>query len=478
MIFRDLREFIKKAEEIGECYVVEGADWDLEIGALGALQSHKTHSPLLVFDKIKGYPAGYRVVTNLATTANRIALIFGLPQGITGMELVKAMRERLKSEVDPIPPVEVKTGPVKENILLGDDIDLYKFPTPKWHELDGGRYIGTGSAVITRDPDEGWVNFGAYRVQIQGKSTVTISMAPGHHGHIMRKKYWDRGINCPVAICCGQAPILFTASQLAIPWGYSEYDYAGGWQGEPIEVTRGVTTDLPIPATAEIVLEGEIVPPEVEVLTEGPFGEWSGHYAGGERQMPAVRIKSILHRNAPIIQGNPPAVLPRVWTIGRHIQISATLWNELERQVPGVKGVWVIEEGAIRSIVVISLQQLYGGHAKQAALAAAGSLVTAYALRYVIVVDEDIDPSNISEVLWALGTRSEPEEIDIIRGCWGSYANPRLTPEQRKVDDREHSTGLILACKPYKWMNDFPPSVKTSHGLAKKVKEKWPDLFR
>ncbi len=476
-MFNDLREFISKADELGECRVIEGADWDLEIGAIAALQSEISESPLLVFDKIKGYPAGYRVVSNLATTPKRIALVFELPHEVNRLELVKAMRDRLRDGVDPVPPVEVDTGPVKENILTGNDIDLYKFPSPKWYELDGGRYIGTGTAVLLRDPDEGWINLGAYRVQVQDKSTVTISMAPGHHGHIIRKKYWDKGLTCPVAISCGQAPILFAASQLAIPWGLSEYDWAGGWQRKPIEVTRGVTTDLLIPATAEIVLEGEIVPPEVETRDEGPFGEWAGYYAGGVRQMPAVRLKSILHRNNPIIQGNPPSVLPQVWTMGRHIQVSATLWNELDRQLPGVKGVWIIEEASIHSMVVISLQQLYGGHAKQAALVAAGALVTGYALRYVIVVDEDIDPSNMSEVLWAIGTRSEPEEIEALKGCWGSNANPRLTPEQRKIDDREHSVGIILACKPYKWIKDFPPSVKTSPDLAKKVKEKWPELF-
>ena len=251
--------------------------------------------------------------------------------------------------------------------------------------------------------------------------------------------------------------------------------------GEPIEVVRGVSTDLPIPATAEIVLEGEVVPPEVETRPEGPFGDWSGHYDGGlkhgVRQMPAVRIKSILHRNDPIIQGSPPAVLPRIWTLGRHILISATLWNELDRQIPGVQGVWVMEEGSIHSIVVISLKQLYGGHAKQAALIAAGALVTGYALRYVIVVDEDVDPSSLAEVMWAVGTRSEPDENDILHGCWGSWSNPRLTPQQRDIDDREHSVGLILACKPFKWMKDFPQSIRNSPELVQRVKAKFPGLF-
>ncbi|MFC1869993.1 UbiD family decarboxylase [Chloroflexota bacterium] len=477
MMFNDLREFISKAEELGECKVIEGADWNEELGAIVDLQSELLDSPLLVFDKIKGYPAGYRIVTNLAASQRRIALAYGLPLEAKGMELVKAFRNRVKEGIEPVPPVMVDTGPVKENIIKGSDVDLYKFPSPKWHELDGGRYLGTGSAGVTRDPDEGWINIGTYRGQVHNKSTMTVSFAQGHHGDIIRRKYWDKGLTCPMALCCGQAPLVYAAAHFNIPWGFSEYDWAGGWQRQPIEVTRGVATDLPIPATAEIVIEGELVPPEVETWPEGPFGEAAGYYAGGVRQLPAFRVKSILHRNDPIILGSPPSTLPRVWTLGRHILTSASLWDELDRQLPGVKGVWIIEEAAMSSMVVISLQQLYGGHAKQAAMVVAGSHAGGYACTYTIVVDEDIDPSNISDVLWALGTRSEPAEIEVLKGCWGRNADPRLTPEQRKMDDRTHSTGIILACKPYKWIKDFPPSIKTSPELAKKVREKWSHLF-
>ena len=152
-------------------------------------------------------------------------------------------------------------------------------------------------------------------------------------------------------------------------------------------------------------------------------------------------------------------------------------WHLSAVQIPGVRGVWIVEEGSIHSIVVISLKQLYGGHAKQAALLAASAQVTGYALRYVIVVDEDVDPSRVSDVLWAVGTRSEPADNDVVRGCWGSWSNPMLTPEQRVIDDREHSVGLILACKPYKWIKEFPESVKTSPELVSKVRARWVSLF-
>ena len=171
--------------------VIEGADWDLEIGAITEWQC-QPNTPLLLFDRIKDYKAGYRVLSNLAVTMKRVALLWGLPETEKPMELVKAWRDKIKARFEPVPPVEVKTGSVKENIHIGDDVNLFEFPAPKWHELDGGRYIGTGNMVITTDPDEGWVNLGTYRVQIQGKNIATVKWNEGQHGDVMAKKYWAR----------------------------------------------------------------------------------------------------------------------------------------------------------------------------------------------------------------------------------------------------------------------------------------------
>ncbi|MFC1907015.1 UbiD family decarboxylase [Chloroflexota bacterium] len=479
-MFDDLREFIKKTEEIGEYQLVEGADWDLEIGTITEIMASDPDSPLLLFDKVKGYEAGYRVASNIFLNLKRTALGLGieLPAAARGIDLVKLYRDKIKDGVKPLPPVYVDTGPVKENILTGEDVDLFKFPTPKWHEHDGGRYIGTGSMTITRDIEDGWVNLGAYRIQIHDKFTIAVNIGPGHHGDIMRRKYWANGKSCPAVVICGQEPMLFAAGQFEVPWGDSEYDYAGGLKNKPIVVTKGVTTDLPIPATSEIALEGEILPPEVETRPEGPFGEWPGYYAKGITYQPVMKVKSILHRNNPIIQGCPPFANPATYSVGRHIQVCATLWDELDKQIPGVKGVWNFEEGALKSIIVVSLEQMYGGHAKQAGLLVAGSTRAEISGRFVIVVDDDIDPSNISEVLWALGTRVEPNTaIEVINGCWGYGSNPALPPERRARGDFTHSIAIILACKPYAWIKDFPPSIKSSPELLKKTREKWAWLF-
>jgi len=473
-MFGDLREFIEKAKELGECRLIEGADWDLEIGLINEWQASTPDSPLLLFDRIKDYEAGYRVASNLFTTPKRTALALDLPLELTGLELVKAWREKMKGEVKLLPPVEVKDAPVKENIHTGDEVDLFEFPTPKWHKLDGGRYIGTGNMVITRDPDEGWVNLGTYRVQIHDKNIATIYMSPGRHADIMRRKYWERGQSCPVVVTCGQEPVLWGVASFPIPWGICEYDYTGGFRNKAVEITKGVTTDLPIPATAEIALEGEIAPPETETRIEGPFGEWTGYYGVGARPEAAFRVKSILHRNNPIIMGAPPSRFMPRFTLGKHFQKAAITWDELDKNVPGVKGVWWIEDAAAHSIAVVSIEQKYDGHAKQAASVVAGCNASGYMLRWIIVVDEDIDPTNISEVLWALGTRCDPETAtDFIRGCWGSPIDPALPPDKKGRGQFDHSTGVILACKPYHWIKQFPPAIKFNPEVLEKTKNKW-----
>jgi UbiD family decarboxylase len=152
------------------------------------------------------------------------------------------------------------------------------FPTPKWHEHDGGRYIGTGDMVIIKDPDSGWINVGTYRSCVVAKDRVTLWIIEHKHGKQIARKYWNAGRPCPVAIVLGCEPATWLAAPSAAKSGVSEYEYAGALRGAPLEVIRAPFTGLPIPATAEIVIEGEMPSPEEESHAEGPFGEWPGYY--------------------------------------------------------------------------------------------------------------------------------------------------------------------------------------------------------
>lgn len=479
-MFSDLRDFIEKCRREGQLKEVAGADWNLELGIITEIEAHCPDPSMLLFDKIGDYPAGFRVASNSFASKKRLPWVLGFAdlKDFSQIGLIQAWRERMKEGVKPLPPVEVSGGPVKENVRLGDDVNLLDFPIPKWHELDGGRYIGTADLVINQDPESGWVNLGTYRVQVQDKSTVTIHMSPGRHCELIASKYWSKGLSCPVAISCGHDPSLWAGSSFQIQEGISEYDWVGWLRGAPVEVTKGVVTGLPVPATAEIVLEGDFLPPDVALAPEGPFGEWPGHYGKGRREgrAPIVKIKGIMHRNNPIILGSPPLLFAE-HDICTPISRAAGIWDELDRQVPGVKGVSIIEEMGPYNVVV-SLEQKYVGHAKQAAMAVAGCRMGAYMAKYIVVVDDDIDPSDIREVLWAISSRTDPEvSIDIIRGCWGSQTDPFVSPQKRAIQDYTHGTAIILACKPYHWIKDFPPTIKTSPDLLKKVKEKWSGVF-
>ena len=155
MPFTDLRQYIDRVDELGELRVARNAHWDLEIGGITELAQHRINGPAVLFDDIPDYPSGYRVLSNSMGSASRTALVLGLPTGLSFKELLPLWRQKSK-EISPIPMRYVTDGPVMENVLEGDRIDMYKFPTPKWHELDGGRYLGTGSFDVTLEPDDNW----------------------------------------------------------------------------------------------------------------------------------------------------------------------------------------------------------------------------------------------------------------------------------------------------------------------------------
>ena len=464
----DLREFVRLAEETGELVRIDGADPHLEIGALYELSLEHDEPPVLLFDNIKGYPPGYRVVMNTRTSQ-----IFS--EG-TGVAAVNAYRERRRQAgpTRPIPPEEVETGPVCQNILVGDQVNVLQFPKIRWHELDGGEYIGTECLVVTKDPDSDWVNAGTYRAQIQDEKTISVFIEPGKHGDVIRRKYWDRGQPCPMLLSAGQAPILGRLAGNSSKAGESELATAGGRLGQPIRVIQGQITGLPIPADAELVFEGFMHPREVDSRPEGPFGEWPGYYASATRPEPVLQVQAIYHRDNPIIIGMPPAkpTLP-----GRqgYVPQSAAIWDALEAAgVPGVKGVWKLQGGGSRFITVVAIAQEHPGHAKMAGLVATGCGPAAYLGRLTVVVDDDIDITNPVEVLWAIATRWDPKtQTDIIDGCWTGHIDPILDPAKRDSGDITNSRMIMYAVRPYHWRDEFPVVNEVSQSYASQVRNKW-----
>lgn len=476
MEYTDLREFLAKVEEFGELRKIEGMDWNVEMGAITEIlyRERAEKSPALLFDRVKDYPAGYRCLYGMLNSPKRFALAMGipLPQERGLMPLLHAYRQKMTG-MKLIPPRQVKNGPVLENVMEGDDIDLLRFPVPVHHERDGGRYIGTADAVITRDPDEGWVNSGTYRVQLIDKNRCMLYISQGKQGRIQRDKYLDRGQPCPAVIVVGVDPLLYAASRYQVPWGTSEFDYAGGLQGKPVEVIEGKYTGLPIPAHAEIAIEGEVLPDKKDM--EGPFGEWHGYYAGGKKEENVFLVKRVMFRTNPILTCAASQKPPHAHLFERCFIRSAGLWDGLEKAgCPDVKGVWVHGAGSGRTFNVVSIKQRYFGHSRQAGMLASQIPPSAYVGRFVIVVDEDIDPSNMDEVIWAVGSRCEPaQDIEITRKCWGS----RLDPLQF-TDQYYNSKAVIDACIPYEHIKDFAPVAESSPQLRKAIFSKHSKLMK
>jgi len=263
-----------------------------------------------------------------------------------------------------------------------------------------------------------------------------------------------------------------------VPYGVSEYEIVGGVRGKPVEVIKAPVTGLPIPANAEIVIEGFVAPGNERV--EGPFGEWTGYYASDLRPEPVLDVKAIYYRDDPILLGCAPQRPPDEICRYRAVVRSALLRESIEKAgVPGVTAAWAHEVGNARLLLAVAIQQRYPGHAKQAGHIAAMCHVGAYCGRYVIVVDDDIDVSNLQETIWALLTRSDPaSSIDIIRNAWSTPLDPRIDPERKAVGDYTNSRAIIDACRPWHWRDEFPRVNVPTAEERRIAQEKFGHLFK
>jgi UbiD family decarboxylase len=477
----DFRSWIEKVRAIGQLREVEGADPRLELGAITELNA-KRRGPALLFKAFHGYQPGFRVLTGAMLNARTLGLTMGIEEKLDTMALTDRIADKLRL-IEPKAadyPVEyVADGPVMENRVSDDDIDLTIFPAPLWHELDGGSYIGTGCVHIQRDPETSWVNVGAYRVQRQSKNTVGTFISPGHHGHIIRQKYWNKNEPCPVVIVFGSHPLFLLMGGLEVPAGVDELTWIGAIAGQRVPVLRGPVTGLPIPADAEIAVEGFVSKGDLQ--DEGPFGEFTGYYAGGKKPDTLVRIQALYYRNDPILLGAPPCRPLHDYSYFSSVLRSAIVKGALRKAgIPGVKGVWVSEAGASRMWVVTSIQQQYAGHAAQAANVAVQCQAGGLMNRYSIVVDDDIDPSNSEDVIWAISTRSDPAtDIDILRQCWSNPLDPMISSAEKQSKRLWNSRAIINACRPWDrlQLNDFPPVAEATPALLQATLKKWAWLF-
>jgi UbiD family decarboxylase len=473
VLWGDLRGWLAEVEKIGELVrIEEPTDWNEEISGITYLVGKKKGGPALLFDNINGYPKGHRVLSNiLGSSLNRIALSLGLPLNLSELDMIRMTKDIYKNKIPPM-IVSDDVAPVNENIVTGDAIDITMFPALKmWHH-DGGRYIGTGDVIITKDPESGNYNLGTYRQMIMNKKQVGFYVSPGKDALLHREKMWQKGKPCEVIAVYGVDPTTFICGAMGFPKNVSEYDAIGGIMGRSLEVCKGKATDLLYPASAEIVVEGIAYPDNLK--EEGPFGEFQGYYGRPGGLTPVIDIKCIHYRNNPILTAALMADHPSCeQNLFFGIARSAKIWDDLDRMgVPGIRGVYSVPCAAGGfGMVCVSIEQRYAGHAAQVLAMAAQCSAAAYYTKWIIVVDEDIDPTDIEQVIWAMSTRCSPaDDIDILRNTWSTYLDPtRNPPEERPYGSKT----LINACKEHKYLKVFSKRTRLTQETYDKVQKRW-----
>ncbi|HNQ45996.1 MAG TPA: phenylphosphate carboxylase subunit beta [Syntrophorhabdus sp.] len=463
----DLRDFVAKCEMVGQLKRVKAeVDWDLEISHVAKVVEEKS-GPALLFEKVKGYTSP--VLTGAFGTTQRLAIILGKDPNLS---MVQLTREWVDTAVKALTPAkEVKDGPIFENILEGDKIDTFAFPSPKFYELDGGRYFGTAVFMVIQDPETGDINLGTYRMGILDEKSVGVQILKGKKADRIMKKYAKQGKKMPACAIIGGDPLHIFAGAATIK-AKSGYDVVSSLRGEPVEIVKGQVTGLPIPAAAEIVLEGEIDP--TQLRNEGPFGEYTGYYTEELIKpipKPALDVKRIYYRNNPILWetsvGRPVGDQHILYAFTRN----ASLWTDLTKmEIPGIKSVYTLPEGSGRFIVVVSVQQMYPGHADQIGAAVIASNTGTYGIKMVIIVDDDIDADDLPRVWWALGTRYNP-----LRGTQ-LINRGRSTPLDPAIgaDENKFITSRIIldATIPFDWKIK-PTEIALNQDMFNKVKARW-----
>ncbi len=471
--WRDLREWIALVEASGGLKrVTAKVDPVEELAAITFLAGRTAETPALLFDNLAGDRFGMRVLSNmLGASKERYALAVGLDPGLSTADMIAATRKIMTRRIAPV-QVDKRDAPANEIILRGDDIDVTAFPTPKFWPGDGGRYIGTGDITFTRDPASGRINVGVYRQMTQGPARIAMYCSPGKHGRLDREAWWARGEPCEVVAAYGIDPVLFMVGAQTFAANESELDVAGGLMGRPVELTAAEYVSLPIPANAEMVIEGLLHHGDNE--EEGPLGEFTGYYGGVRSPQPVIEVKAVHCRRSPIMTAALMARYPSC-EIGAYYAImrSARILDDLERiGVPGVVAAYSHPAAASGwGMVIVSLKQQYAGHAAQVLGLSAQCPAAAYYTKWIIAVDEDVDPTDFDQVMWALSTRCSPsEDLDILRNTWSTGLDPsQYPPEARPYGSKV----LINACKPHRHLKVFPKATLLRRETYDRVASRW-----
>lgn len=469
-MIKDNRLFIENLEKTGDVVRIgQEVDWDLEAGAI-VRRSNESKGPACLFEKVRDYPPGFRLFGSPLGSYRRMAVAMGLKPDSHIREIQDEYESRTEHHIK---PVVVKRAPCKENIIKGEDVDLFRFPVPMIHDGDGGRHIGTWHLIITRDPGSEWVNWGLYRIMAHSRRYTSMELSRGNDGgRLFFGKYVPKKLPMPIAVAIGVDPLCTFVAGASIGVGQNEADFAGGLHKEPVELVETESGGLFVPASAEIILEGEVLP-ELTAL-DGPHGEFTG-YRNTTRVLPVFQVKTITFRNNPIFTFTNMGLPQEDSGICMGISAAVSMKKRLKKNGLPVKDVSV-PPLASSYLAIVSLKSSASSYIK-----ALENLLKLHGVGEIktVVVDEDVDVFNLEEVVHALATKCHPEHG--IK-TWELNYNIELTPYLNDREKREsRGTRVLFDCTwPADWsrQTDIPPRVSFNEVYPEEVKQKVVDNWK
>ena len=437
--FRSLREWIDFLNGQGDLVRhQEAVDLQGEIAAVARKIAAMDGSAVL-HENIKNYP-GWRVFSDGLTTRRR--QLWAL--NVQAKERTRFILDNLGKAVHTQQPVVSENGPCKDIKLFGTDIDLLQFPIAFTGEYEPTPYITAGISFIN-DPETGWTNAGIRRFQVISKDQLCDLVLPFQHEAVIFHKYKQQRRPMPIAIVIGTDPLTCLASLMPAPEQFDEMNYWGAFTGEPLQVVKCETSDLLVPATAEIIIEGEI-DPDKRVL-EGPFAEFPGYYSGN-RMCPVIQVKAITMRQNPIYQymymGKPPS---EGHSIG-HLLYELELYRQLKPIVPEIVDVGVLSTWTLTTAVSISknARQRTPGLEKRLGMAVK-SVKAGFMVKNLFIVDDDVDVHNTHDVLWSFSVKFQPaKDITVVQDVPGIYLDPSEPWVGHGSKYSGHSSYAIFDC--------------------------------
>jgi 2,5-furandicarboxylate decarboxylase 1 len=404
---QDLRTFLEQVKRLRPTEfqaVTRPVDPAYELTAIVVkLEKERKQRPVLLFENVKG--TKFPVLTNLHASRSRLAQAIHCPPEAMLQTYLRAMER-------PIAPRVVTGGPVKEVVQTGAAVDLYTLPQIIHHEGDAGPYI-TAAISFAKDPASETWNCAYNRLMIQGRDTTSIHLTLGKHLWEFQQIAEQRGEPLSLALVIGVHPAIALGALAIGSIDEDERAIMGALLGEPLELVKCETSDVLVPAHAELVLECEILPGKR--TAEGPFGEFTG-YSLGERQREVVKVRAITRRRDAMFQDITVAHLDHM--LLSTIPMEANLYRAVRAMVPSVRAVRV----PAPFTCYVSIEQRLTGQAKNAIMAVFGADLY---MKRVVIVDHDVDVFDDRQVTWAIATRCQPDrDISVITNARGSDLDP------------------------------------------------------